>query len=124
MARKREYEHLAKLKTQKKEVEEEIKKVQENILLHSPKEEAETKYGTLKLRVREDYSVTDNNALISKSSLTKQIFINAAKLAPSSIKKIVGETEFDSLVKAKTIKWGGQTEYYVLEAPKKNQEQL
>lgn len=122
----RDFEHLAMLKVQKKEVEAEMNAIQEKILLYSfpkPKEEVQTKQGILKLRKRENVSVSDNNKLIKNSSITQQIFINSAKLAPSTIKKIVGETEFKQLIRKKILQCGENTEYYVLEAPKKNQEQ-
>lgn len=124
MARKREYVRLAKLKAQKKEIDEEIKKVQDRIFQHAPQKEFPTEYGILKYEEQRQVAVPDNSKLITASSITQKIFINKASLSASKIKAIVGENEFEELVRTGVLKENGPKRFYTLYPPKKNQEQL
>jgi hypothetical protein len=114
MARKRDYEILARLKLKKKELEEQIKKKEAVILAHSPDLKVETPHGVLSLVARHNYSIPDNHVLISKSVIDENDFILNAKMSVSTLKKIVGEKEFVELVELGVVSYDGIMNYYTL----------
>jgi len=114
MARKRDYEILARLKLKKKELEEQIKKKEAVILAHSPNLKVETPHGVLSLVTRHNYAIPNNYVLISESGLDENDFITNAKLSASTLKKIVGEKEFTELVESGVVSYNGITNYYTL----------
>jgi hypothetical protein len=124
MARTRTYEQLARLKQQKKEVEEKIKEIEKKIISKSPLAEITTKYGKLCLQKRSNRSIPDNKLLIKKSPITQEIFFAKATISASTVKGIVGDINFQELIKEGVIKEKEPTRFYKLTALPKNQEQL
>jgi len=119
---KRDYEHLAKLKVQEKEIKEQISELQSKIFSSGKyAEEYPTSHGTLKVQKRANISVPDNNKLIQKSDITQAIFINSATISASNVKKIVGENKFNDLLKKGVLKDKGDTYFYKLNGTKKGE---
>lgn len=122
---KRDYEHLAKLKSAEKELKEQISEIQKRIIdSGKAAEEYETSYGTLKLSERSNIAVKDNHELIRQSDVTQTIFIYTATISASNVKKIVGEKKFNDLLKKGVLKDKGPSRYYKLNGQKKNQESM
>ena len=119
MARKRDYEKLAKLKEQMSELKKEVDELQASILSNNPMDEISTRYGILKLSQRRNIDVTDNTQLIKQSSITQTIFINTAKISASVLQKMLGDTEWKELSKKNVIVEKEPTKYYKLSQPKK-----
>jgi len=124
MATKRDYEQLAKLKMKERELKESIKKVQGKILKNSPADEFISSVGTLKLKKRDNVSISNNVELIQHSTITKDVFIANGSIAIGTIKKLVGENGYNKLKKKGVVIEKEPTKYYELKAPPKNQEQL
>lgn len=99
----KKYERLAEVKFKMKSLEKEAKDLQEELLGLSPPEKTETEFGILKLESRHNFKIRDNQELIQKSSLTKEIFINSAKIAVSTVEKIVGNAQFVRLIEEGVI---------------------
>ncbi len=118
MARKRDYETLAKLKEKKKEIEFRIKEVEKRILNSSPKSQVETQYGVLSLVNRTNYSLQSNQDIIDYGVLTEQDIIQHAKLSPSELKKLIGEKSFDVLLEEGLVTIKGTTQYFCLKQSK------
>jgi len=112
--KKQKTEKLARLKTQKKEIESEIKELEKEIKENYNVAEAETPDGRLKLEERKNYEIPDNLTLINKSTITKDVFIQLAKIAPSELKKTLGNDQFSDLLKKEVIKEKEPTTFYKL----------
>ena len=118
MATKRDYEILARLKLKKKEIEEKIKEKERKILDTLPESKVETPHGVLSLVTRNNYSIPSNQAIIDYGLLLDQDIIDNAKLAPSTLKKLVGEKSFEVLLEEGIVKFEGETVYYTLKQNK------
>ena len=116
--RKQKLNRLAHLKTQKKEIEIEIKQLEKEIKENYNVAEADTPDGRLKLEERKNYEIPDNLTLINKSTMTKDVFIQLAKIAPSELKKTLGNDQFSNLLKKEVIKEKEPTTFYKLRGKK------
>ena len=106
---------LAQLKSQMKELEKEVKELQEKILAKSSTpEKFETDFGVLKIETRRNYSIPDNNELIKKSSITKEIFINTATISMTKVKTICGDAGFVNLIEEGVIEEKDPTRFFKL----------
>lgn len=106
---------LAKLKADKKELEENLKNVEAEIINdpNCPKK-FNSNYGTLKYIEKENYNVPDNFKLIEKSAITKSIFIQNATVSAGKIKNIVGEEQFNNLVTEDIVHKKNKSSYFQL----------
>lgn len=118
MAKTRDYEVLANLKIQKKELEDKIKAKEQQILASNPADKIETKKGILTLTKRENYSVTSNKILIADGVLTEQDIIEHAKISPSQVKKLAGSKIFEQLIEEGFITLGSTSVFYTLKISK------
>jgi len=111
----RKLRELAKLKADKKELEDHVKDVEAEII-NDPNcpEKFSSNYGTLKYAERENYGVPDNFQLIEKSVITKSIFIQNATMSAGKIKNIVGEEQFNNLLKQGIIAKKNKSCYFQL----------
>ncbi len=111
----RKLRELAKLKADKKELEDHVKDVEAEII-NDPNcpEKFNSNYGTLKYAERENYGVPDNFQLIEKSVITKSIFIQNATMSAGKIKNIVGEEQFNNLLKQGIIAKKNKSCYFQL----------
>ena len=111
----RKLRELAKLKADKRELDENIKDVEAEII-NDPNcpEKFNSNYGTLKYAERENYSTPDNFQLIEKSVITKSIFIQNATMSAGKIKNIVGEEQFNDLVARGIITRKNKSYYFQL----------
>ena len=114
MAKARDYEMLARLKLKKLELEEKIEEKKKQILSNNPTEKAETPHGTLSLTKRENFTIPDNFNLINSGLLEEEDFIKNAKIAPSTLKKIIGEKQFDGAIELNVVNRNEPTFYYCL----------
>lgn len=131
MARQREYESLARLRYKKKELEKrieeidkKIKPLQQKIFDNNPIKEVLTKYGILKAKEQNTYSVPDNEELMRVGNISQKSFNRIAKVNGGDLKKLVGEEEFNKLMLGKIVQLKNHTKYYQLTAIPKNQESL
>lgn len=131
MARQREYESLARLRYKKKELEKrieeidkKIKPLQQKIFDNNPIKEVLTKYGILKAKEQNTYSVPDNEELMRVGNISQKSFNRIAKVNGGDLKKLVGEEEFNKLMLGKIVQLKNHTKYYQLTAIPKNKESL
>ena len=132
MARQRDYDSLARLKKQKKELEKRIGELDNKIktktnaiLLNNPSKDVTTKYGILNLRKQNTYIIPDNEELMNVANISQKVFNKIAKVNSGDLKKLCTKEVFNQLLFAQVIQIKSTAEFYKFtEFPSKNQEQL
>ena len=127
MARQRDYDSLARLKKQKKELErkqekldKKIDKKTKQIISSSPSEAVTTKYGILKYQERNTYQIPDNEDLMNKAAMSQKVFNKIAKVNSGDLKKTIGEEVFNQLLFAQIIRLKSTARFYkFVEFPEK-----
>lgn len=112
MATKAMLDRLVRLKVRAKQIEEQIKDVQEAIFASEdyPEIHQVANLGMIKLTRRQNYKIPSNGLLIQEVGQTT--FNERAKMSASEVKKAVGETGFEALLDKGVILEGKASEYY------------
>lgn len=107
-----DYEKLAQLKVKAKKLDEEIKGLQEEIILGGGVKEFVTTIGKLKLNVREQWVTVDKEAVLDEMGSTN--FLQQCTISKSKIVEILGKKGFQELADLGVCKISSVSRFYKL----------